>query len=116
MSDPDETARVAQAQLDAYNAHDIDAFAACYTDDVEVHDLGGSPRSAGIQALRENYGALFASRPALHAHLVGRLVVGDTAADQERVVGLRDDGAEVHALAIYKIRDGRIAQVWFSRG
>jgi hypothetical protein len=116
MSDPAETARVAQAQLDAYNAHDIDAFAACYTEDVEVNDLGGAARSTGIQALRETYGALFASRPGLHAHLVGRLVVGDTAVDQERVVGLRDDGVEVHALAIYKVRDGRIARIWFSRG
>lgn len=113
-ADPGETARLAQAQLDAYNAHDIDAFAACYAEDVEVYDLGGALRFRGVDALHATYARVFATKPALHAELVGRLVVGDTAVDQERVTGLRDDH-EVHALAIYKVAGGRITHVWFAR-
>lgn len=113
MTDPAHTERLAQAQLDAYNAHDIESFVQCYAPDVEVYDLGGPMRYSGLEELRRIYGDVFATKPELHAHLVGRLVVGDTAVDQERVVGMRPDGREVHALAIYKVVDGKIAKVWF---
>jgi len=111
----DTTTRLAQAQLDAYNAHDIQAFAACYHPEVEVFDLGGDLRFRGRDRLIETYGPIFEARPQLHAELVGRLVVGDTAVDQERVTGLVD-GEVVHAIAIYKVREALIAQVWFVRG
>ena len=32
-------AALAQRQLDAYNAHDLEAFLACYAYDVEVYEL-----------------------------------------------------------------------------
>jgi hypothetical protein len=107
--------RLAQAQLDAYNARDITAFAECYHPNVEVYDLGGDLRYQGRDTLVENYGPMFESRTGLHAELVGRLSAGDTVVDQERVVGLRDDGV-VHALAIYRVADGLIRWVWFSVG
>lgn len=114
MIDPEQTRRLAQAQLDAYNRHDIEAFAACYAEGVEVYDLGGAMRFKGRDQLYETYKAVFTAKPELHAHLVGRLVVGDTAVDQERVTGMRDDGEEVHALAIYKVSGGLIQAVWFT--
>lgn len=108
-------ARLAQRQLDAYNAHDLEAFVACYTDDVEVRDLrAGTLLMQGREALRARYGPMF-ERPALHAALVDRTVMGeDVAIDEERVRGLRDD-VEVHAVAIYERRGDLIARVWFVR-
>lgn len=105
---------LAQRQLDAYNAHDLEAFVACYTDDVEVRDLrAGTLLMQGREAMRARYGPMF-QRPTLHAALMNRTVMGDDVAiDEERVRGLRDD--EVHAVAIYERRGDLIARVWFVR-
>lgn len=115
MSDPAQTALLAQRQLDAYNAGNIQDFADCYAPDVQVHDLGGALRFTGRDALAETYGPVFQAHPDLHATLVGRLVVGETAVDQERVTGLRDDEV-VHALAIYRVQNSLITHVWFAMG
>ena len=32
---------VVQAQVEAYNAHDIERFVQCYADDITIHDLSG---------------------------------------------------------------------------
>lgn len=104
---------LAQRQLDAYNAHDLEAFLDCYAEDVVVRDLvSGEVRMRGRSAMRRAYGPMFA-KGTIHAELVGRLVVGDVAVDQERVTGHRS-GRVVHALAHYAVRDGRIQQVWFT--
>jgi len=105
---------LAQRQLDAYNAGDIEAFAACYAPDVRIWDLHSNTVTLqGRPALRERYGALFTRCPELHAELVGRLCLGSTAVDQERVTGMGDD--VVHAIATYEVRDGLIQQVWFAK-
>lgn len=110
-----EAERLAQAQLDAYNARDIDAFAACYAEDVQVFDLHtGEQRFQGRDVLHARYGAQFERCTALHAELVGRLAMGVTAVDQERVTGLVE-GEVVHAIAIYEVREGLIRKVWFAR-
>lgn len=115
--DPAETERLAQAQLDAYNDRDIDAFAACYAEGVRIWDLhAGTLRFEGRAELRRRYGAQFEAHPDLHARLDSRVIVGATAADRETVRGLAPDGAQVEALAIYEVRDRLIQQVWFARG
>jgi uncharacterized protein (TIGR02246 family) len=110
-------ADLAQRQLDAYNAHDIDAFMACYTEDVDVRDLrNGSVLMQGHDAMRARYGQMFATRPNLHAALVSRTALGeDVAIDHERVRGRKDDGGESEVVAIYERRGDRIARVWFVR-
>lgn len=104
----------AQRQLDAYNARDIDAFAACFHPEVRLYDLksGELRGEPGREALRASYGAVFARSPALHAELSSRAVVGNTAFDREIVTGLRP--ATVHAMAIYEVGDDElITRVWF---
>ena len=103
---------LAQRQLDAYNAHDIEAFLDCYAEDVVIRDLvTGDVRMEGRAAMRARYGRMFAEGT-VHAELVGRLVVGDVAVDQERVTG-HPSGRQVQALAHYAVADGLIQQVWF---
>ncbi|MEZ4467682.1 MAG: nuclear transport factor 2 family protein [bacterium] len=114
MDTLDSRARAAaQAQLDAYNAHDIEHFAACYHPDVEVFDLPtGALRMAGRPALHAAYGAMFAAFPTVHAALVSRAVVGRFAYDEEHVTGRGD--AVIHAMATYEVGDdGLIRRVWF---
>lgn len=99
-----------QRQLDAYNAHDLEAFLACYAPDVRVETFpGGEPLCLGREAMRARYAPLLA-RPDLHAALVGRLALGRVVVDQERVRGL-DPAREVDALAIYELGQGDAALI-----
>lgn len=108
-------AECAQAQLDAYNARDIDRFAEVYHTDIVLCDLKtGEAFCTGIDALRERYGKMFAERTSLHCHLVNRMVCGNVAIDEEHVHGLRDNDI-VHAIAIYETADGLITKAWFVR-
>jgi hypothetical protein len=103
---------IAQGQLDAYNAHDLDAFCAFYANDVVVADLNGAVTGEGIAALRARYTKLFAEFPQNHAALAGRITVGQTVIDHERVTRT-PDGEAFEVAAIYTIADGKIARVDF---
>ncbi|GAB1431233.1 nuclear transport factor 2 family protein [Ignavibacteria bacterium] len=107
--------QAAQAQLDAYNARNIDAFAEVYADDVQLYSLGSdTPFCSGKEQLRERYGAMFAQCEQLNCRLISRIICGNTAIDEERVTGLTD--GEVHAVAVYDVADGLIRRAWFVRG
>lgn len=107
-------AALAQRQLDAYNAHDLEAFAACYAADVEAWLLPDMTcLFSGVEALRARYGPYFeAKRP--HAALVDRKVLGAMALDVEAV--RLTDGTELAAWALYQIEGGRIRRIWFVKG
>lgn len=103
----------AQEQLDAYNDRDIERFALVYANDVELIDLATqTPFCQGIDALRERYSALFASRPELHCTLTQRMNCPPYVIDEELVVGHTGD-TPMHAIAIYEVVDGQIKRAWF---
>ena len=107
---------VVQAQLDAYNARDIDAFIATYADDVKLFELPEKLLSEGTATMRERYGQLFKDER-LHATIVNRIVMGNTVVDHERVrVTLPQGPGTVEAVAIYEVRGGKITAVWFRYG
>ena len=108
-------AQAAQRQLDAYNARDVDAFLAAYTVDCTVRSFpSGAVLMDGRDAMRDRYATLFADHPELHCELVHRVEHESFVIDHEHVTGLRDDEV-VHAVAMYEVRDGLIANVWFLR-
>jgi DNA phosphorothioation-dependent restriction protein DptG len=108
-----------QAQLDAYNAHDVDAFAACYATDVKIFDATGALVMEGLDALRARYGMLFAASPQLHAEVTQRTRIGTAAAwyvvDTERVSGRQEPGAPARfdVLVLYAGRGPHIHEVRF---
>jgi hypothetical protein len=105
---------VAQGQLDAYNAQDLDAFCRFYADDVVVADLNGTVTQQGLPALRERYARMFVQHPQNRAELVNRIALGNIVADHEHVV--RGPGGETFdVMAIYTIRGGKIARVDFAK-
>jgi hypothetical protein len=110
-----EARRLAEAQLVAYNARDVDAFVACYAEDVEIHTLAeGKLVAKGRDAMRQSYGKMFAANPRLHCVVVSRIVMGRFAIDEERIDG-HPSGDGVRATAIYETGDGLIKKVWFLR-
>ena len=105
---------VAQGQLDAYNAQDIDAYMAFFADDCVIADFNGPVTSNGVAAIRDRYAAMFAKFPENKAELLNRIVVGNTVVDHEDVI--RAPGGErFFACAIYTIKDAKIVRVDFAR-
>lgn len=108
---PTDAATVVQRQLDAYNARDLDAFAATYSSHARLYRMpSAEPFVAGQQQLRERYRERFAS-PGLHAQILARIVLGNKVIDHERVVGIRSEPIE--AVAVYEVAGGLIEAVWF---
>ena len=112
MSRPDE---VVQAQVIAYNAHDADAFADCYADDARLVGLSGKrPPIEGKAAIRHAYASLFAGEPkGFGVDILKRTVSGAIVVDLERTHGLPAGKQLPDSFAVYEVRDGRIANVWF---
>lgn len=110
----DKPEDLAQRQLNAYNAHDIEAFLEPYADDIELYDLPDKLISKGKDAMRKDYGKFFTNAPALHCELVNRMVIGNTVVDHERVT-VAADKAPMQAIAIYKIENGKIRKVYFTQ-
>ncbi|RYC67538.1 amidohydrolase family protein [Spirosoma sordidisoli] len=111
---PDSPADLAQRQLNAYNARNIDAFLEPYADDVELYDLPDKLIGKGKEAMRKQYSGMFERVKLLHCELVNRIVVGNTVIDHERVT-FAADKPPVQAVAIYKIENGKIQKVYFTR-
>jgi hypothetical protein len=115
-ADPGIAEAVVQAQLNAYNARDIDAFLATYSDDVEVYDFPASLRLKGKQAMRARYSERFADQT-LHATIAKRIAMDNTVIDHEHVrLQFPDGPGTLNAVAIYDVRDGKIAKVTFIMG
>jgi hypothetical protein len=102
-------------QLEAYNARDIDRFVACYAPDVTIEHGQGNVVLKGHEAMRTKYGALFEASPKLKCRLVNRIRVGAYVIDEEEVTGSGLEGSpdRIHAAAIYRVQDDKIAHVLF---
>jgi hypothetical protein len=105
---------VIQAQLEAYNGQDLDAYCAFFADDVAVADLNGAVGTRGIEAYRAKYAGVFQQFPENKVELLGRMAVGATVIDHEKVV--RSPGGETfEVIAIYTLADGKIVRVDFAK-
>lgn len=110
-----------QAQLDAYNCHDAEAFAATYGPEAEIIELAtGTLIAKGRAAIRTFYAARFQANPKLQAEILHRTLQGSFVVDQERITGvLTAPGGEerppLTAVVIYEVKDEKIARAWLVR-
>jgi len=101
---------LADQQLLAYNAHNLEAFLAPYAEDVEVYDLTTQKlQMKGKKAMREGY-AFLNSKGKLHCKLLNRIVQDNIVVDHEEIT---TDRGTFYGVAIYEVKDGKIARVWF---
>ncbi|MCS0592186.1 nuclear transport factor 2 family protein [Massilia norwichensis] len=107
---------VVQAQLDAFNAKDIDALTRAYAPDAEQFALHGERLAQGQEAIRARYVARFAE-PDLHARLLSRTVMGNFVTDLELITRNFPEGVgTLEMLCIYEVIDGRIRRASFAPG
>jgi hypothetical protein len=102
---------VVQRQLNAYNARDIKAFMATYSDDVELYNFPDQLRGKGIESIKA-YETFFANNPNLHCEIKKRIVIGNKVIDHENV---RLKNGSINAVAIYEVENGKIKKVTFIR-
>jgi uncharacterized protein (TIGR02246 family) len=106
---------VVQKQVEAYNAHDLEAFAACYAPDIEFRTMAGTVNpEKGLAALKKGYGELFKAYPALRVKILKRITQGAFVIDQEQAEGMGPKPITV--TAIYEVSGGKIVRVWFIEG
>lgn len=103
-----------ERQLAAYNARDLDAFCACFREDIEVYDFPSALGFKGMEAFRRRYAERF-SHPGLKAIILHRAVIGEVVVDHERVWYRGDQSDPIEVMAIYTIEDGLVARVDFIR-
>lgn len=115
IHDPSPLA-VVQAQLDAYNAKDIEALLATYAPDAQQHVLHGELLAQGHAALRPRFLARFAE-PDLHAPLLSRTVMDSVVVDLELITrNFPEDLGTLEMLCVYEVAGGRIQRVSFATG
>lgn len=111
-----ETELPVKKQLEAYNARDIDGFMQWWADDCQYYEFPARLLASGAAEIRERHVARF-REPNLHGKLVKRIAVANIVVDQETVTRTFPDGSgEVDVVAIYEVKDGKIAKAWFKMG
>ena len=104
---------LADQQLLAYNAHNLEAFLAPYAEDVEIYDLETNTlKVKGKDAMRKQYSFLSTVKT-LYCNLLNRIVQGNIVVDHEEIWG--EGGRKFYGLAIYEIKGDKIVRVWFPR-
>jgi hypothetical protein len=103
---------IVQRQLDAYNARDLAAFVALYSDDIRIYRMPATePAISGKAALAAFYSSKRFNVAELHAELLGRIATGNKVVDHERIRGIAE--GLVEAVAVYQVGAAQIEQVWF---
>ncbi|WP_296320624.1 nuclear transport factor 2 family protein [Winogradskyella sp.] len=101
---------IVQRNLDAYNAQDIDAFMADYSEDIKIYNYPNELRTDGKEAMRKGYESWFQRAKGLKAVIKKRIVFGNKVIDEEEVSA---NGQTFNAIAIYEVNNGKITRVTF---
>ncbi len=101
---------IVQKQLDAYNARDIEAFLATYSDNVKVYNYPHTLSYEGKANMKTGYSSLFTNVTDLNCVIKNRIVIGNKVIDEEY---LTMNGNNFSATAIYEVANGKIIAVTF---
>jgi hypothetical protein len=107
----DSPEAIVDAQLAAYNKRDLEGFLSFYADDAVLAKYPDQVTQTGKGEMRLRYQRNF-SNPNVRAEIIKRVVFGRFVIDHERVVAPPAKG-ELEAVAVYEVKDGKIARVTF---
>lgn len=116
MQEPLTPEAVVARQLDAYNAKDIDAWLATYSNSAVQCELAGRVLATGHAEIRARTLLRF-SEPNLHATLLKRSVMGKVVIDHEVINRTYAEGVgSVELVCVYVVENGLIQTASFSSG
>jgi len=102
------------AQLEAYNSHDLEAFIALFSDSVKVYNYPNELRSSGKEELRKSFTEFFSKAPNLNSEIQNRVVMGNKVIDHEKVTGYSSNPEDILlVIAIYTVESGFISEMRF---
>ena len=111
MGEPSLSERLVNARMDAYNAHDLDAFMALYSPTIEIFTYPDVLLGSGLDHLRGLFEPVFASG-SCSVEIVDQVVMGDHVINDERVT---IDGVTKRYVSIYEVANDLINTVRFVR-
>lgn len=97
----------------ATNAHDLDALAACFADDVaSIHPTHPDRSFRGRDRVRANWAQIFAAVPDLRASIVSRVAAGDQTCVEWCFEG-NGGRFEMRGVTLFRERDALLSEVRF---
>jgi len=105
---------VVHAQDLAYNAHDVDAFSECYSNDIIISNLAGEKPIVGIPALKGTYSFLKTAPKGFHTVYLNKIINGPIVIVLEHAVDPPKKNWPEKSIAIYEVCNGKIVRVWFA--
>ncbi len=113
---PETPEVVVQRQLEAYNARDLDAWAATDAVNAEQFEYPSTRLASGRDNIRARMIARF-TEPNLHAELINRIVMGQLVVDHERITRTFPEGpGTIELIALFEVVDGKIVRALFRFG
>ena len=105
-----------EALLDAFNAHDLDAIMAFFSDDCSL-DMPRGPdpwgqRFVGKAAVREGLASRFEGLPDVRYSDARHWISGNMVVSEWRLTGTRTDGVQVNVRGCdhYEFREGKVVR------
>jgi hypothetical protein len=102
--------KIVQNQVEAFNARNLNEFAACYSEDVVVSNFPNEILYKSNKTLKNNYERFYSNTPEVQVAVVKRIRIGNTVIDEELVT---IEGKTHQQAAIYKINNGLISSMTF---
>ena len=103
---------IVQANLDAYNAHDIERFMSFFSEDVTMYNFNDGKQTAnGIAAVRAIYEPYFKASPELHSKILKRTVFDNKVIDHEYITGARGSKEAFEIVLIYEVNNDKITKM-----
>ena len=112
FSQKEDPERIVQANLDAYNKHDIEEFMSYFSEDITlVNFQDGKETAKGKSAIRAIYEPYFEASPKLHSKILKRTVFDNKVMDHEYITGAwgKDDAFEL--VLIYEVENNKIIKI-----
>lgn len=106
---PEETVK---ANIEAYNARDVAAFAATYAEDAKFCKIDGTVLLSGRAAIEGFHRQMFENAPSAHCEIPQRVVMGPFVVDHEHIT--IDGRPDMHVMLISEVRDGLIVRASYS--
>lgn len=100
-----------QRQMDAYNAHDAQAYTACFTPDAQFIRHPGITALSGRDEIYKSFAKFFREHKDAKVRVLYRAELGpSTVIEHQETVGA--DKNPLPGLIIYKVQNGLIAAAW----
>lgn len=101
-----------QHQMDAYNAHDAQAYAACFAPDAQLIRHPGIPQLEGRDEIYRTFAKVFREHKHATMRVLYRAELGpNTVIEHQEVDGIEKQ--PVPSLVIYSVKGGVIQAAWF---